>query len=247
MISLPVKGGEALTFSWAVLKCSNQCKVKKCLSVETDRQARKTEFTGAYFARTDPSELWLEPGEVEIPCTLGVKLVMLVCETESLLPVSPAAALFFCRTPWPPRDRTVRFWLSLAAGWLGSSGEGCCKYFLFQGVLQPKGVLSEVSWPSMYTLPFFLRAVNAVLLLFTCCFTTSWDPSERSISRRMGVCARGSPSLLPQQNKNVVVQGVWVFSQETGFLTVFAAHACTFEHSYPLRSVRVTKLLLFSK
>lgn len=69
-----------------------------------DRQAGKLEFTGAHFTGTDPSELQLEPGEVEILCVLDVKLVLLVC--ESLLPGFPAAALFFFKTPWPLRDRT---------------------------------------------------------------------------------------------------------------------------------------------
>jgi len=77
-----------------VLKWSNQCEVKKCLLVETDVQVRKVKFLGVHFADADLSKLLLETGQVEMPHTLGDRLVMLVSETERLLPVSPVSALF---------------------------------------------------------------------------------------------------------------------------------------------------------
>lgn len=178
-----------------MLKCSNQCEVWKCLLVETDRQVRKIEFLGAHFRCTSLSELLLEPGEVEIPRTLGVKPVTLVSEAERLLPVSPVSALFFCRALEPPRDRTIRFWLSSVTGWLVSLGEGCCKYFFFQGSLQPKGVSPELPQPLMYFFPFFLHGVNAILPLFTYLQCTETPPARR-IDMRMEESRRGHPSLL---------------------------------------------------
>ena len=62
-------------------------------------QVRKIKFLGVHFTCTDPSELLLEPGEVEIPHTLDVRPVTLVSETERLLPVSPVSALFFLQGP----------------------------------------------------------------------------------------------------------------------------------------------------
>lgn len=104
------------------------------------RNRQKFEFTGAYFTRSDPSELLLEPGEVEIRCAVDVKLVMLVCEAEPApgFPSCSSGVFLQDTRGLPPRDRTVRFWLSPAIGWLGSLG--CCKYFLFHALLQPQGV-----------------------------------------------------------------------------------------------------------
>lgn len=53
--------------------------------------------------------------------------------------------------------------------------------------------------------PLLPSQVNAVLLLPTCCFRTSWEPRVRHFSRRMEVCARGSPSPLFQLDKNLTV------------------------------------------
>lgn len=158
-------------------------------------QVRKIEFLGAHFGCTDLSELLLEPGEVEIPRTLGVKPVTLVSEAERLLPVSPVSALFFCRALEPPRDRTIRFWLSPVTGWLVSLGEGCCKYFFFQGSLQPKGVSPELPQPLMYFSPSF--SMGWMLFChFSLIYNVLRPPPARRIDMRMEESRRGHPSRL---------------------------------------------------
>lgn len=101
-----------------------------------DRQAGKIEFMGVYFTHTGPSEFQLEPGEVEIPCALDAKLVMLVCETEPAPSFLSCSSVFLQDTVASEGpDHQV---LVISSDWL--AGEGCCKYFLFQAVLQLKGV-----------------------------------------------------------------------------------------------------------
>lgn len=177
-------------------------------------QVRKIKFSGVHVACTDPSELLLEPGEVEIPHTLDVKLVTLVSETETT-PRFPSFSSVFLQGAVASKGLDYQVlvissdwlvWVSAAVNISSFREFSSPKVFRqschsLRGTASPSFSVGECCAATFHL--FFYKVLSP-----------HWE--ERPISVRMEACRRGSPSLLhveracfylPQKNKNGIVEG----------------------------------------